>query len=92
MHFRQTGEINMIKTENGMTRYFDKNGIEIKGGCQIKYSSGNIEKVYSTIDGELGEDATNKKWIESGRAVECEYGVYPLTLEDTEDVVVIQKE
>ena len=79
----------MIKSENGKMRYFDKNGVEITDGSKIRFPSGSTEKVYLTTEGELGTDATNKKWIESGRAVECEYGVYPLTLEDTETVEVV---
>lgn len=82
----------MIKNENGKNIYFDKNGTEITAGCRIKFSDGAIEKVYPTVYGELGTDATNKKWIEIGRACECEYGIYPLTLADTEDVEVIREE
>lgn len=79
----------MIKTEDGKTKYYDKNSVEITAGCRIRFPSGDIEKVYLTDDDQLGTDATNKKWIESGRAVECEYGVYPLTSEDTQTVEVV---
>lgn len=78
----------MIKIENGKRRYFDKNGVEITDGCKIKYESGEILKVYLTVDGELGIDATNPKWIESGRAAPCEYGIYPLTETETNEVYV----
>lgn len=86
----------MIKTENGKTRYFDRNGKEITEGCYIKYVHGDkslerIEKVYKTEDGELGTDATNPKWIESGRAVACEFGIYPLNREETEMVEVVEE-
>lgn len=81
----------MIKKEDEKIRYFDKNGVEITEGCKIKFPSGSIEKVHLTEDGELGTDATSKKWIESGRAAECEYGVYPLTNGDTEEVEVIEE-
>lgn len=44
---------------------------------------GKKEKVYLLEDQEhLGIDATNPKWIESGRAFPCEYGCYELTLDD----------
>ena len=43
-----------------------------------------------TTEGELGTDATNPKWIENGRAVECEYGIYPLTRQETEQVEVVE--
>ena len=85
----------MIKFENGQKRYFDVNGTEITEGCEIKYLHGDkslerIERVYKTEDNELGTDATNKRWIETGRAVPCEYGIYPLTAEETEQIEVIR--
>lgn len=80
----------MIKMVNDERKYFDKNGKEITEGCKIKFESGRIEKVYLTTEGELGTDATNPKWIEIGRACECEYGIYPLTREETETVEVVE--
>lgn len=85
----------MIKKENGNLRYFDRNGKEITEGCEIKYLHGDkslerIEKVYRTTEGELGIDATNPRWIATGRAVPCEYGVYPLNAEETEMVEVVE--
>jgi len=80
----------MIKTENGTRTYFDKNGTEITDGCVIRYEDGRTEKVYKTENNELGIDATNKKWIASGRACECEYGIYPLNKADTDEVEVVQ--
>lgn len=85
----------MIKIENGQRKYFDRNGKEIVEGCWIKYphadkSLERIEKVYLTVEGELGTDATNPEWIDSGRAVPCEYGVYPLTTEETEIVEIVE--
>ena len=86
----------MIKIENGQKKYFDRNGKEIIDGCWIKYLHGDkslerIEKVYSTVNGELGTDATNPAWIDSGRAVPCEFGIYPLTKEETEMVEVVEE-
>lgn len=43
----------------------------------------------AAIEAVTGWDATNPKWIESGRAVPCEYGIYPLTRDETEEVEVI---
>jgi hypothetical protein len=85
----------MIKVENGKYRYFDKHGVEITEGCTIKYDHADkslirYEKVYLTEDGQLGTDATNPRWIESGRAVPCEYGIYPLTKAETEEVEVVE--
>ena len=82
----------MIKHKNGRKRYFDKNGVEILEGCEILYPSGRVETVYLTEDESLGTDATNPLWIEKGKAVPCEYGIYPLEEEETYEVVVIGKE
>ena len=83
----------MIKMENGQRKYFDKNGIEITEGCKIKYENGNIKTVYawSDIFGNegLGVDATNPAWIESGRAYPCEYGIFLLCLDETNEVEVV---
>lgn len=81
----------MIKRTVGKNIYYDKNGTEITAGSKIKYKGGTIRTVYLTNDSELGTDATNPKWIESGRAVPCEYGIYPLTLSETEEVEVIKE-
>lgn len=67
------------KTQNRY-RYFDKNGAEIHAGDKIRRASGQVEKVYEWENefGErgLGTDATNPAWVESGRAVPCEFGIY----------------
>lgn len=69
--------------------YYDMNGVEILEGDTI-YMNGRNRKVYKTEEGYLGIDATNPTWIESGKAVECEYGVYPFT-EDDEPVLISDK-
>lgn len=79
----------MIKIENDKRRYYDKNGEEILEGSKIVLSEGDRPKeVYLCEDGQLGLDATNPAWIENGRAEPCEYGLYPLTLADTNSAVV----
>lgn len=77
-----------IKTAEGMQkyRYFDKNGEELHSGDIVRYSSGRWECLYLTDKGELGTDATNKEWIMSGKAYECEYGIYPLTKDDVAEI------
>lgn len=75
--------------ETDGVKYFDKNGIEIKDGDSIKLG-GKIQKVYKTVEGELGTDATNPLWIETGRACECEYGIYPLTEDDLEEAEKVE--
>lgn len=79
-----------ILIKDGKYRYFDKNGVEIHEGDMLKYPTGKILKVYLTEDNELGTDATNPKWIEIGRAVPCEYGIYPLNTEDVRIAEVIK--
>lgn len=86
----------MIRFEDGKKRYYDRNGKEIKAGHTIKYCHGDkslerTEKVYLTTDGELGTDATNPVWIEKGWAVPCEYGIYPLTRAETEEVEIVEE-
>ena len=61
--------------------YYDMYGVEIFEGDTI-YMNGRDRKVYKTADGYLGSHATNPIWIESGKAVECEYGIYPFTEDD----------
>lgn len=69
--------------------YFDKNGKRVLEGSIIKRPNGKLERVYLTEDGELGTDATNPKWIETGRAVEGEFGIYPLTDTDLNEIEVL---
>ena len=80
----------MIKYENGKLRYFDKNGNEITEGCKVRYNNGKVMEIYLTDRDTLGTDATNPHWIKTGRAVPCEYGIYPLTEEETEEVEIVE--
>lgn len=81
----------MIKfNKDGTHQYYDKNGTEITEGCRIRFPNGRIERVYLTQNGELGWDATNPNWIARGWAAPCEYGIYPLTNQDTSTVEVIK--
>ena len=73
-----------IIDENSIRRYFDKEGTELHDGDIIKWNSGKLERIYATNNGCLGFDATNPKWIEAGRAVACEFGIYPITITDLE--------
>lgn len=89
----------MITMVNDERRYFDRNGLEITEGCEIRFLHGDrslerVEKVYLCEDGQLGTDATNPAWVESGRAAPCEWGIYPLTREDTEgcELAVLSRE
>ena len=66
--------------------YFDMNGTEIKEGDMVMMD-GRVQKVYATEENKLGTDATNPKWIELGRAVPCEFGVYPFNKADEPYIV-----
>ena len=79
----------MIRYENGTYHYFDRNGIELHDGEVVQYESGSRQKLYLTENGRLGTDATNSVWIANGRAVPCEYGIYPLEEEETEEIVKV---
>ena len=80
----------MIRISKEGIHYYDRNGKEITDGCTIRYPSGVEKKVYLTENDELGTDATNPAWIESGRAFECEYGIYPFGSNETDEVEVVQ--
>ena len=71
-----------IVEENGTYRYFDRDGKELHDGDTIVYENGYEEKLYLAADGTFGVDATSPQWIASGRAIPCEYGIYPLTSSD----------
>lgn len=81
----------MIKYDESKSRYryFDKYGQEINEGDYILID-GKYKRIYRTEDGELGTDATNPLWVKSGKAIPCEYGIYPLTTEETEESIVFE--
>lgn len=81
-----------IIEENDVYTYFDKNGNELHDGDTIMWADGRTEELYATTDGRLGTDATNPRWLASGRAVECQYGVYPLTWPDVREIVKVDPE
>ena len=79
----------MIRYIDGQLHYYDSNGTEIHDGDVVQYESGNRQKLYLTENGRLGTDATNPVWIADGKAVPCEYGIYRLEEEETEEIVRI---
>ena len=68
--------------------YYDMNGEEIHEG-DIVIMDGREWEVMTTADGDLGVDSTNPKWIEVGRAVKGQYGVYPF--EPKDEPVIVKK-
>lgn len=73
--------------KNEVYIYYDKEGNLLHDGDTIVYADGREEKLYLTADGRLGTDATNRHWIETGRAAPCEYGIYPLEWEELQKIV-----
>lgn len=71
-------------------RYFDKNGKEVKERDIVKIGDNEPQKLYRTTEGELGTDATNPIWIKNGRALPCEFGIYPLDSSDIRDMVLVE--
>lgn len=67
-------------------KYYDINNRQIKEG-DIVLLEGKQKRVYLSKDGRLGTDATNPAWIEIGRAIECEYGIYPFLERDEPEVI-----
>ena len=78
-----------IVEENDVYTYFDRDGNELHDGDTIMWADGRTQKLYATTEGRLGTDATNPSWLASGRAVECQYGVYPLTRSDVQEIVQV---
>lgn len=72
------------RTKRGL-RYYDMNNVPIKEGDTV-LMDGRKMIVYK-VGAELGTDATKQEWLDTGRAVPCEYGVYPFTTSD-EPVIV----
>lgn len=71
--------------------YFDANGNEIREDMFIKEGN-EYRLLYATEDGTIGTDSTNPSWVKSGRAIPCEYGIYSLTQQETEDCIFYRKE
>lgn len=82
----------MIKMIEGVRHYFDKNGDEIFEGDLIKIRRMPAQRVYLAKDGQLGTDATNPLWVAFGRAAPCQFGIWPLTREDTDDAELVGSE
>jgi hypothetical protein len=61
--------------------YYDMNGEELHDG-DVVLMDRRKWLVMQTADDYLGVDSTNPRWIENGRAVPGEYGIYPFNLAD----------
>lgn len=70
-------------------RYWDKNGKEIKDGSIIMLDGREREVVLLDDEERLGIDATNPRWIETGKAEPFQYGCYQLLVEDCMNAEVI---
>lgn len=67
-------------------RYYDVNGKEIHDGDTV-LMDGREWLVMETEDGYLGVDSTNPKWIEKGRAIPGEFGIYQFNEMDEPTIV-----
>ena len=73
--------------EGKIYRYWDIHGTELRDGDIITTDGGvTTQELYRTVNGYLGTDATNPLWVKTGRAVPCQYGVYPLEWGDMETI------
>ena len=70
-----------IEYADGKWLYYDMNDEPIHEN-DVVIMNGRKEKVYLTDEDELGTDATNPIWLEKGRAVPCEFGIYPFNRYD----------
>lgn len=80
-----------MKVRNGEFVYFDKEGNELRDGDYIQWNDGKVQQVCLTDSGELGVDATNPLWIETGIAIPFEYGAYPLGPQEMAMIVKVER-
>ena len=83
-------------THEVVMRYFDVNGDEIHEGDIVRINADDLPnsreiEVMKTVDGYLGEDATNPVWIQNGRAYPGDYGIYPFNIDDLRHIELIKK-
>lgn len=75
-------------------KYYDKNGIKIEAGMQIRMDDGSIETVYATTDAygnpDLGINASNEEYLE--RHPEAEREFYSLSNFDMKEVEICDQE
>ena len=90
MRSESEGKKLKIDYKSNPPRYYDVNNVEIRDGDTVLIN-GKEKKVYLAEDNYLGTDATNPKWIETGRAVECEFGIYPFDEDDEPKIIVRNK-
>lgn len=79
-----------IIVKDGQFVYYDKVGNELHDGDYVLYDDGRIKQLCLTESGQLGVDATNPAWVRTGRAVQFEYGAYPLEEQEMETLTKIQ--
>ena len=74
-------------------QYFDKNGVEIKGGMTLRMADGSEELVYDTTDAygtpDLGINASNEEYLERHPYASREY--YSLCNFDMSEVEIIEQ-
>lgn len=78
-----------IEINDGWYHYFDINGVELSEGDVVNID-GVEKKLYETMEGRLGTDATNPAWLKAGKAAPGEYGIYPLEDSDMKTIKKIR--
>ena len=82
----------IVYNMNGTYQYYDMHGNELHEGDVIRFNEEGPEKeLYRTVNGYLGTDATNPVWIENGRAVPCEFGIYTLEQHEMQYVGLVRR-
>jgi hypothetical protein len=71
-----------------MTKYYDKNGKQIKAGMNIEHDDGDIEKVYKADDGDLGLNASNENFVGFS---EFKRELYPLYQFNMKEWVIVNE-
>ena len=69
-----------------MDKYFDKHGEEIKAGMKIRHDDGDIERIYTTEDDDLGVNASNEAWLERHGGNRELYPLYQFDMKEWEIV------
>lgn len=81
----------MIKFENGVQKYFDRNGKEIKPGDKVKYPDGKIETVHLIRKSEYNVE-NDKLGIPISHCADLDLGYYAFTESDTNNIEIVSED
>lgn len=63
-------------------KYFDKNGLQIKGGMILIHDDGTEDLVYKTVEGDLGFNASNEEHVNFNQNCRELYPLYQFNLKE----------